>query len=636
LHSGAILAGRRRALQSFFRAARLSALLSFTLRPALGAEPPLTVAGSDQTGELATHERAHVRFTARSLVLDPQRRELTLEGDTRLSTGRYHVRGERLTLSWPKNELLLAGPARVSWCACEPAPAALRFERLTLRSAGTLELSQPVLELGGVPVLWAPWLRIEPPDRFGLLPLELAWRGDDGLLVGGGVHVPVVSAGPSYVQLSAGAYTAGGFAMAAAVATPTSASWARWERLSGTGLWLDSRGSAGAAEGPALAWAADAIRGRRGVLGTLELGSAARSSDRARVALSGSTHGLVYGLVARADTLRGGGLSSVDAWGPELSVGYGAALAGWGSVELSLAAQQLYTPAQYVSLAAQGAKLQISRPVAVFSVLADAEVETMTRLGRGGWRGGDVSGRLRLGLPLARSTSPRSSFGSASAHWLEPFLDASVGALITSGRPDFGYFSAVREGAVASAVAGVATHHGVPSRRSATRLELRAGAVLGDTDRWYPGLSWQGGANGELARASSDGALTTLAGDWLSATRLELGRDGGLELGGYLEGRSSGDAPLAGLLDPIRRRRLWTPWFASAGWSSGGELRVPVGQHWRAALAADVDVTNERWLARSALVEYLAKCGCLSVTASVQQRAGRGGLDASLSLELDP
>jgi hypothetical protein len=90
------------------------------------------------------------------------------------------------------------------------------------------------------------------------------------------------------------------------------------------------------------------------------------------------------------------------------------------------------------------------------------------------------------------------------------------------------------------------------------------------------------------------------------------------------------------LFDPIRRRRLWTPWFAIAGWSSGGELRVPVGQHWRAALAADVDITNERWLARSALVEYLAACGCMSVTASVQQRAGRGGLDASLSLELTP
>jgi hypothetical protein len=254
------------------------ALLSSTLRPSFGAEPPLALAGSDQTGELATNERAHARFTSRWLVLDPERRELTLQGDARLSAGRYHVRGERLTLSWPKNELSLAGPARVSWCPCEPAAVALRFEHLTLSSAGTLQLSQPVLELGGVPVLWAPWLRIEPPDRFGLLPLELAWRGDDGLFAGGGVHVPLGSAGTSYVQLSGGAYTAGGFALAAASASPTSASWVRWEALAGTGLWLDLRGSAGSEGGPVVAWAADAIRGRRGVLGTLELARAARAS----------------------------------------------------------------------------------------------------------------------------------------------------------------------------------------------------------------------------------------------------------------------------------------------------------------------------------------------------------------------
>lgn len=569
-------------------------------------------------------------------MLDPQRRELTLAGDVRLSAGRYHVRGERLTLSWPENELLLAGPARVSWCQCEPAPMALRFERMTLSAQGTLQLSQPVLELGGVPVLWSPWLRLEPPDRVGLLPLELAWRGDDGLFIGGGVHVPLASAGTSYVQLSGGAYTAGGLALAVTAASPTSASWLRWEGLSGTGLWLDLRGSVGGEGGPGVAWATDGIRGRRGVPGTLQLARASRSSDRARVALSGNSLGLVYGLAARADTLRGGAISSVDVAGPELSLGYGATLAGWGSAELALVAQQLYTPERSMSLAAPRAALQLARPVSVFSLLAGADLETAMRLGRGGWRGGDVSGRVRIGLPLVRNARPRAAFEAASVHWLEPFFDASAGTVLTSGRPDLGYFSAVREGAVASAVAGVATHHGEPSRRSAARLELRAGAALGDSERWYPGLSWQGGADAALARASSAGAFTTRAGDWLNATRLELGRAGGLELAGYLEGRSSGEAPLAGLLDPIRRRWLWTPWFATAGWSSGGELRVPVAQHWRAALAADVDVTNERWLARSASVEYRASCGCFRVSASVQHRASRGGLDASLSLELDP
>lgn len=593
-------------------------------------------AGAGQADEPSTRERARIDFASRTLVLDPDGRALTLEGEAWLSAGPYHVRGERLTLSWPKSDLVLSGPARVSWCPCELAPAALRVERLTLSVTGTLELSEPVLELGGVPVLWAPWLRLEPPDRFGLLPLELAWRGDDGLFVGGGVHIPVARDAGSYLQVGGGAYTAGGFAVAMAAASSGSASWVRWEELSGTGLWLDLRGNAAPHEQVGLAWAADAIRGPRGLPGTVELARAARSSDRARIALGGSAHGFAYGLGARADTRRGAALLRVDSVGPSFSFGYGAPLAGWGSVELSFDAQQLYTRSQSVSLAEQRAALTLARPVAVFSALASAELETAARLGGGGWAAGDTSGRLRLGLPLVRRARGAAPFSAPSVHWLEPFLDANVATVNTSGRPNLGYFSAVHEGVLASAVAGVATHHGEPSRRRAARLELRAGAVLGAAERWYPGLSWQGAADGELARIASDGALTARAGDWLSATRVELGSDEGLELAGYVEGRSSGDVPIAGLLDPGRRRRLWTPWFTTSGWSSGGELRVPVAQHWRAVLTADADLTNERWLARAAHVEYSASCRCLSIAASVQQRAGRAGIDAGFSLQLVP
>jgi hypothetical protein len=631
LHSRAILAGQRRA-QSFFRTARLIAWLTCSVRPSSGAEPVTVAAGHGD--EQGASERPRVEFTSHTLVLDPDTRELTLTGDARLVAGRYHVRGERLVLSWPTSELRLEGGARVSWCACEPAPVALRFERLTLSEVGTLDLSQPVLELAGIPVLWAPWLRLEPPERFGLLPLELAWRGDDGLFVGAGVHVPLAG-GASYAQLSGGAFTAGGFAIALAAASPTSASWARWEELSGSGLWLDLRGSVAPEGGPGVAWVADAIRGRRGVLGTPELGRAARSSDRARVTLAGSAHGLVYGLAARADTRRGGTLRSIDVAGPELDLGYGAPLGDWGSAELSLAAQQLYTPARSLSLATQRSALLLTHPIAVFSVLASAALESQARLGQSAWYGGDASARLRLGLPLVRR-SAQQPFAARSVHWLEPFVDASAGTVATSGRPELGYFSQAREGALASAVAGVATQHGDPSRRRAARLELRAGAALDGAARWYPGSSWQGGVDAELARASSDGAFTTRDRGWLSATRLELGPADGLELAGYIEGRSGAELPIAGLLDPSRRRGLWTPWFAIAGWSSGGELRVPVGQHWRAALGADADLSNERWLARAARVEYEAPCGCLSAAVSVQQRAGRGGIDAALSLELRP
>ena len=61
-------------------------------------------------------------------------------------------------------------------------------------------------------MLALPWFWLRAPSRPGILPPNFAWRGGDGLLAGGGVHLPWkdgtdydeldVTGGFVYVQLS--------------------------------------------------------------------------------------------------------------------------------------------------------------------------------------------------------------------------------------------------------------------------------------------------------------------------------------------------------------------------------------------------------------------------------------------------
>jgi hypothetical protein len=574
-------------------------------------------------------------IAADTLTLDPRTRRLCLEGSVQLQAERYRVLADRLTLPWPvADELQLQGPGRLTLCPCDPPPIALRFDRLSLARNGSLVLVGPVLELGGVPVLWAPWLRLEPPDRFGLLPFELAWRGRDGLLLGGGVHVPLGRDLQRYVQLSASAYTAGGLGLAIAAASSQSSSRVRWESLAGSGLWLDLRGRFGDAADFGATWTVDAVRGTRGIEGTLELDSAARSSDRARLSVGGSAGALSYGVTLRADTTRGGSLTRIDSAGPELMLGFGAALGHSATIDANVALQQVTTPTDSLTLTTQRASLAIAHPIDVFALAGDVALSSDARLGNGGWLGAELAARLRLGLPLLRRGAGAWLFGPGAAHWLEPFVEATASSARTSGRPELGYFSLAGEGESASVSTGLATRFGTPDRREALALQLRAGSMRWN-GQWYSGLSWRAGASASLARGASSGAAAANGRRWLSTTRLELGPERGFTIAGYLEGET-GELALRSLLDRAETRRAWAPWFSTPGWTTSFEFGVPAGQHLRLSLTADADITSERWLARGARLAYDGPCRCLSLVVAVQQRLGRDGIDASLGVELTP
>src|SRR5207248_3640992 len=137
-------------------------------------------------------------------------------------------------------------------------------------------------------------------------------RGGDGLFLGQGVHVPVGNG----LELGAGLYTRGGYAVTADLSTDSSRTIVRWDFRSGAavagrenipsghGLAVDAHGEVGdgAFPHPTLVWDVDAIRGARGARTTLDLEPLSRPFDRgsAEAKLGPMSIGLDF-LDARAD-----------------------------------------------------------------------------------------------------------------------------------------------------------------------------------------------------------------------------------------------------------------------------------------------------------------------------------------------
>jgi hypothetical protein len=129
-----------------------------------------------------------------------------------------------------------ATAARFTRCRCADPPWEVRADALSLDDASTVGATWPTLRLGGVPVLGAPaWEFPLEARRAGVLPPELAWRGDDGPAARLPIFVPF---GRSADVTPAPGYEAG--------AGPTGALRVRWRTHPGpagrVALGADGRG----------------------------------------------------------------------------------------------------------------------------------------------------------------------------------------------------------------------------------------------------------------------------------------------------------------------------------------------------------------------------------------------------------
>jgi len=202
--------------------------------------------------------------------------------DTRLLElelkGNVHADAPPLKLKRTPIGVVVDGDGRLAFCPCLGTPLTIAFSGATVAPPGDLILRSPRLLVFGLPVFWLPVFWLRSSSRVGLLPPDVAWRGADGMYLGGGLHLPWTKGDPSNgVDVRAGGYFKGGFAASVDLTTPSSFTRVQFDRLAGStlggdqGVIVDARGAiarrsaATSSITEELAWDADLLRRARAV-----------------------------------------------------------------------------------------------------------------------------------------------------------------------------------------------------------------------------------------------------------------------------------------------------------------------------------------------------------------------------------
>src|SRR6187402_3714857 len=162
---------------------------------AIGAALAGALAPAPARAEVPPAPDAHGRefrvdFSARNLDVDAELGELSLSGDVVVTVGRYRLGGQRVKLKRGPRGISVEGGGDIAFCKCESPPVTLGYSSVTIAPPSDVLIQGAVLRAHGVPLFWLPYLWLRSPDRVGLIFPSAEWRGDDGLLLGSGVHLP--------------------------------------------------------------------------------------------------------------------------------------------------------------------------------------------------------------------------------------------------------------------------------------------------------------------------------------------------------------------------------------------------------------------------------------------------------------
>jgi hypothetical protein len=578
-----------------------------------------------------------VRFDARGQALDAS-------GHVKVEEPPFHLTSSALKLRRVPIGVELDGAGTVSFCPCLGTPLALRFRGATVAPPHDLVLRNPVLELFGVPIAWAPAIWLRSTGRFGLLAPEVAWRGTDGLFVGGGVHLPwrdgdVVRG----IDWRAGAYVDGGTAVQAEMRTTVSETRVAWDWWRGDqGVALGLRGATAIASGDrpdSVAWDVDALRGTRAVKATTDLDAAARPFDRADAQLAWRADGWMFASGMRAVAPRGGDLLDLGAGGPVVMARRAAALVHLGSYDATLEAGAVDGAGQGATTfaRAEGGAYLATHLGSVGAALALRTFGDVADDGARTGADGAVQARLSGGLPLARGFASPDA-GDPWVHSTEPRLEAAVLATRASNVLALTPGRGMTAPAGAAWVASTGWYNAVGRWGSRASAELDAyGGAVGDDRRALPVLR---------ARAAVGGPWLGMAGDF--ARVMERSGEGG---GGVLIARARvGPASALHLsahvaardgVDPVVARALVdaplepaSGFLAAPGWTGGARVAVPLGPRVTTRAGADVDLDARRLVAALGALELHDPCNCVVVRATAAHRIGREGVDVWVSVDL--
>ncbi len=627
-------------------------------RAARALAPVLAATGIVCAPRVARAQQA-VDVHADQVQVDVKLHELDLVGHVRADAPPFHLSAERLRLTRSRRGVEVQGDGKLTFCPCLGTPLTVAFKRATVAPPGDLLLSNASLRIYGLPILWLPFFWLRAPTRVGLLPPEIAYRGADGFFLGGGVHVPLGARRGEALDLRAGGYFLGGFAVDASARTATTSTHVRFDRLAtpaleglpgdGNGLLVDARGAL--TPGPeTLAWDVDTVLGARGLDSVVDLDTAARPYDTA--AMEASVHGpFVVSTGLRAVSERGGELLAADVGGPVATVGRSGAIGSVGTYDATI-------DAGVFRLTGQALPPGVTDPRALSFARGDAGVLLAGRAGPVGVRAtmraaGDVgsdgvtdgldgaaSARLEAGLPLVRGIQSADA-ADPWRHRVEPLV--SVAGLVSRGDELLGLAPGRGLGGVADGA--------VDGRAVVADVGVRS--ALG---RWGAGLGLQVAGAGGVA-VGSDGAAVGVV-RWRAAASLgafgldaeggdvlgrghvvvaaaRVGRPSGLHLRVSVAGREEADPVLArALVDaPLEPS---AGFLAREGWTGGVRAGIPWTSFLVTRGGVDMDLGALVPTAAVGSVELRDKCGCFAFRVTGAHRLGRDGVDVWASVDFVP
>lgn len=575
-----------------------------------------------------------VDFSARHLEVDAELGELSLSGDVELTVGRYRLGGNRVRLKRGPRGIGVEGGGDIAFCACDNPPVTLGYASVTIAPPSDVLVKNAVLRAGGVPVFWLPYLWLRSPDRLALMFPSVEWRGDDGLLLGSGVHVPFEAnqGRPAARALDIGGYgyVSGGARVDARFFTPETTSFIRWDYKGGTALSVDAHGAAAGKTKTTWAYDADASLGARGRTALSSLEAAARRYDHARFGVGSSAGALVaFGLAF--DAQRGAWFSDPLSVGPFALFATGGALGQRSSYTLDLGASS-------VARAGDGRR-------------DNAETRGLQRLGlESAYAAGPVLARVAafeqgelLSQPAQTMSTLRAGAGlSLSTPLLRRFESLShVIAPELSGRAErqFLDWDAVRETRVIG-TAGFSTALGTVTRGAAARLRV-AGGMAGDPAEPTPVTLAALSADTRLLGMRLSGVAEPDQRAAEATARLRLGARGATNVSGYAEARTERAPSVAAgeaqgdLLPPFHALGA----YDREGLTTGGDLTFALASVLSVGGGVDVDPLVEKLLSVRSFARYRHGCGCVALGAFASRRTGRGGgdsVDAGISLDLMP
>lgn len=599
---------------------------------------------------------------ADQVSVDTRLLELELKGNVRADAPPFHLSSDELKLKRTPIGVVVEGDGRLAFCPCLGTPLTIAFSGATVAPPGDLILKSPRLLVFGLPVFWLPIFWLRSPARFGLLPPDVAWRGADGMYLGGGVHVPWTKGdGENGANLRAGGYFKGGFATSAELTTPSSFTRLQYDRLAGStlggddGLTVDARGSVGRkwAVTEELAWDADLLRGARGLYATTDVETVARPFDRIAVEARARSDDFIGGIGLRSDARRGGDLGSLDVAGPMAVVGASTTLGDFGTAHALLDGGALRIPGGTTVALARGVAgaMSAAHLGPIGSTLSVEAAGDVVSDGATHAKDGAAHVRLELGLPIGRAFAS----GDSNDPWRHRFEPIAFGATMLA-RGDGGLAAGARGGV--SAGGGLATLRGDAlttgggfrtalakwARGEGFELEATFGTIYakpdGKADVARDGVlavgRWRAEAQGRYYAVAAEGAhlVSSNRGDaWVARAR--LGEVTSVSLKTWVASRVG--------VDPVTARLLTDPsleapvgFFEEGGWTGGARASIPWFKYVTTRGGVDVDFTAQSLVAAVGTLEVRDACGCFRFRATGAHRIGREGVDVWIGVDVTP